>query len=297
MGEVRGTGEDARRDTATARSARARRRMTRTRTRFSRSSGVIYNKWRRQRRWREGLDRGLAPSPRAGREGSSTSRGGAARASDRDGGDALSDDGGARAGGVKPSGSIGELSRRERLVWTPELHAAFIRAVEKLGVKTAVPKAIMKVMNVDGLTRENVASHLQKYRLQLKRAQDTLESTRASGDAEMTTQNSGDSKRRKRKHRDTKCDSGSGQGRGRPRERSRERPRERPGAAKGAAKGGQERPRERRGGGWENENEARLVERRRQFTRTGRSATERAKGITKEYCIDSTESRGKIKKS
>jgi len=74
VGGVRERGEDARRDTATART-RARRRTTRTRTRFSRSSGVIYNKWRRQRRWREGLDRGLAPSPRAGREGSSTSRG------------------------------------------------------------------------------------------------------------------------------------------------------------------------------------------------------------------------------
>ena len=117
--------------------------------------------------------------------------------------------------GVKSaSRGIGELSRRQRLVWTPELHAAFIRAVEKLGVKTAVPKAIMKIMDVEGLTRENVASHLQKYRLQLKRAHDSSESTRASGDAATTTPNGGDSERHKRKHRDTKSDSGSGQGSG-----------------------------------------------------------------------------------
>lgn len=35
----------------------------------------------------------------------------------------------------------------------------------------AVPKKILDIMNVDGLTRENVASHLQKYRLYLKRVQ------------------------------------------------------------------------------------------------------------------------------
>ncbi|KAL9676305.1 hypothetical protein QQ045_004519 [Rhodiola kirilowii] len=41
--------------------------------------------------------------------------------------------------------------------------------VAHLGIKTAVPKTILLMMSVDGLTRENVASHLQKYRLYLKR--------------------------------------------------------------------------------------------------------------------------------
>jgi len=37
------------------------------------------------------------------------------------------------------------------------------------GVDRALPKAIMKDMDVGGLTRENVASHLQKHRMRLKR--------------------------------------------------------------------------------------------------------------------------------
>jgi hypothetical protein len=36
-------------------------------------------------------------------------------------------------------------------------------------VNAAVPKTILQLMNVEGMTRENVASHLQKYRLHLKR--------------------------------------------------------------------------------------------------------------------------------
>ncbi|CAK9141499.1 unnamed protein product [Ilex paraguariensis] len=61
--------------------------------------------------------------------------------------------------------------KRPRLVWTPQLHKRFVDVVAHLGIKTAVPKTIMQLMNVEGLTRENVASHLQKYRLYLKRMQ------------------------------------------------------------------------------------------------------------------------------
>ncbi|KAJ4908798.1 Homeodomain-like superfamily protein [Raphanus sativus] len=61
--------------------------------------------------------------------------------------------------------------KRQRLVWTPQLHKRFVDAVAHLGIKNAVPKTIMQLMSVEGLTRENVASHLQKYRLYLKRMQ------------------------------------------------------------------------------------------------------------------------------
>jgi SHAQKYF class myb-like DNA-binding protein len=63
----------------------------------------------------------------------------------------------------------GRVSKRPRLVWTPELHMRFMNAVNHLGIKNAVPKTILQLMNVEGMTRENVASHLQKYRLYLKR--------------------------------------------------------------------------------------------------------------------------------
>lgn len=59
--------------------------------------------------------------------------------------------------------------RKPRIVWTQQLHARFVAAVHKLGVNEAVPKAILKLINVPGMTRENVASHLQKYRLGLLR--------------------------------------------------------------------------------------------------------------------------------
>lgn len=78
-------------------------------------------------------------------------------------------------GGAENGGGGGEeparTLKRPRLVWTPQLHKRFVDAVAHLGIKNAVPKTIMQLMNVEGLTRENVASHLQKYRLYLKRMQ------------------------------------------------------------------------------------------------------------------------------
>ncbi|KAL8502554.1 hypothetical protein ACS0TY_021623 [Phlomoides rotata] len=59
--------------------------------------------------------------------------------------------------------------KKARVVWSIDLHRKFVAAVNQLGIEKAVPKRILDLMNVDGLTRENVASHLQKYRLYLKR--------------------------------------------------------------------------------------------------------------------------------
>ncbi|CAK9237890.1 unnamed protein product, partial [Sphagnum troendelagicum] len=59
--------------------------------------------------------------------------------------------------------------KKPRVVWSVELHQQFVSAVNQLGIDKAVPKRILELMSVQGLTRENVASHLQKYRLYLKR--------------------------------------------------------------------------------------------------------------------------------
>ncbi|KAF7091699.1 hypothetical protein CFC21_094253 [Triticum aestivum] len=59
--------------------------------------------------------------------------------------------------------------KRPRVVWSVELHRKFVAAVNHLGIDKAVPKRILELMNVEKLTRENVASHLQKYRLYLRR--------------------------------------------------------------------------------------------------------------------------------
>ncbi|XP_031121148.1 two-component response regulator ORR24-like [Ipomoea triloba] len=59
--------------------------------------------------------------------------------------------------------------KKPRLVWTPQLHQQFVAVVNQIGLRNAVPKKILDLMNVPHLTRENVASHLQKYRLHLQR--------------------------------------------------------------------------------------------------------------------------------
>ncbi|XP_065859342.1 putative two-component response regulator ARR21 isoform X2 [Euphorbia lathyris] len=59
-------------------------------------------------------------------------------------------------------------AKKPKVVWTDLLHFRFLQAVIYLGLENAVPKKILQLMNVSGLTRGNVASHLQKYRMFLK---------------------------------------------------------------------------------------------------------------------------------
>ncbi|CAO2815187.1 unnamed protein product [Amaranthus hypochondriacus] len=66
-------------------------------------------------------------------------------------------------------GQIAARPPKKRLVWTPKLHRKFLDSIRLLSFNRAVPKKIMQFMNVPGITRSQVASHLQKYKDYLRR--------------------------------------------------------------------------------------------------------------------------------
>ncbi|XP_051205834.1 transcription factor NIGTH1 [Lolium perenne] len=63
-----------------------------------------------------------------------------------------------------------QQARKARRCWSPELHRQFVTALHQLGgPQVATPKQIRELMKVDGLTNDEVKSHLQKYRLHNRR--------------------------------------------------------------------------------------------------------------------------------
>ncbi|KAG8364296.1 hypothetical protein BUALT_Bualt19G0113700 [Buddleja alternifolia] len=63
-----------------------------------------------------------------------------------------------------------QTARKQRRCWSPELHRRFVSALQHLGgPQAATPKQIRELMQVDGLTNDEVKSHLQKYRIHAQR--------------------------------------------------------------------------------------------------------------------------------
>ncbi|KAL1556760.1 two-component response regulator ARR11-like [Salvia divinorum] len=77
-------------------------------------------------------------------------------------------------GGYKSDDRVGGDSsslKKARVVWTVDLHQKFVKAVNLIGFEKVGPKKILDMMGMPWLTREDVACHLQKYRLYLSRLQ------------------------------------------------------------------------------------------------------------------------------
>lgn len=82
--------------------------------------------------------------------------------------------GSAGCGGSK-SEDKGQSNRKARRCWSPELHRRFLHSLQQLGgAHVATPKQIRELMKVDGLTNDEVKSHLQKYRLHTRRPTPTI---------------------------------------------------------------------------------------------------------------------------
>ncbi|KAF3626560.1 hypothetical protein FXO38_29186 [Capsicum annuum] len=67
--------------------------------------------------------------------------------------------------------------KKNRMRWTKELHKKFMDAYYQLEADTfdkVVPKRILEIMNEPKVTREKVASHLQKFRSGLKKHKENL---------------------------------------------------------------------------------------------------------------------------
>ncbi|MED6171097.1 hypothetical protein PIB30_037575 [Stylosanthes scabra] len=77
------------------------------------------------------------------------------------------------AGSLVSNGPL--ASSKTRIRWTQDLHEKFVECVHRLGgAEKATPKAILRLMDSDGLTIFHVKSHLQKYRIAKYMPESTL---------------------------------------------------------------------------------------------------------------------------
>ncbi|GMH04483.1 hypothetical protein Nepgr_006322 [Nepenthes gracilis] len=75
-----------------------------------------------------------------------------------------------------------QTHRKARRCWSPDLHRRFVSALQMLGgSQVATPKQIRELMKVDGLTNDEVKSHLQKYRLHTRRPSPSPQAAGAPG--------------------------------------------------------------------------------------------------------------------
>ncbi|XP_020881442.1 uncharacterized protein LOC9300849 isoform X3 [Arabidopsis lyrata subsp. lyrata] len=89
------------------------------------------------------------------------------------------DPNGSKQNGKRPSTNDSDdgkhwlrLREKPKLKWTKPLQSRFMRALKNLGVAKAVPKTILQYMNVDGISRSQIASHLQKYRKHMRKVKE-----------------------------------------------------------------------------------------------------------------------------
>ncbi|URE22212.1 MYB family transcription factor [Musa troglodytarum] len=97
---------------------------------------------------------------------------------------------GSRSGGRdKEKEGQSQPHRKARRCWSPELHRRFLHALQQLGGShVATPKQIRELMKVDGLTNDEVKSHLQKYRLHTRRLTPMVQSSSSSTSSPPATQ-------------------------------------------------------------------------------------------------------------
>ncbi|CAH2076337.1 unnamed protein product [Thlaspi arvense] len=70
----------------------------------------------------------------------------------------------------KPLQSHHMQKKEQRRRWSQDLHRKFVDALHRLGgSQVATPKQIRDMMKVDGLTNDEVKSHLQKYRMHIRK--------------------------------------------------------------------------------------------------------------------------------